>query len=287
MPPKFLAVFSNLERIRRLSLSQPINRSMMFLRRYDFLSNLTSRAAQSSFALEGMTGLISRSSKYSSIHSARYPLSPPSANGQGMRSPSSSISSSSATRSSSHKAADSCVCPAVRWNCSGRPFESQRICIFVEKPPRERPNAWSPGSCGSLFFRPLPHTLPRELSCHRRTRVVGQWHQQPGNLLAGGGGSPKASHRRSIDRTTAKLSATARIRVGDLAMANPSSTPRKSHQVPSWDYCEAAPWQPALGKRQRSSPTVHLLKANGPSASPPWREMHVSQEDGRSSTMNK
>ena len=52
MPPKFFAVFSNREKMRRLSLSQPINRSTMLRRRYASRSNSTGRAARSSFSLE-------------------------------------------------------------------------------------------------------------------------------------------------------------------------------------------------------------------------------------------
>ena len=138
IPPKFLAVFSNREKMRRLSLSQPMSRSMMLRRRYSYLSNSTGRAERSSFAFDGMTGVILSSSRYSSIQSARYPLSPPRANGQAIRSPYSSTTHASTAMSKSSDTVDSCVCPAVKWKPRGRPCPSQRMWIFVENPTRER-----------------------------------------------------------------------------------------------------------------------------------------------------
>ena len=41
----------------------------------------------------------------------------------------------------------SCACPAVIWIATMNPWLSQTKWIFVPKPPRERPNAWSSGSC--------------------------------------------------------------------------------------------------------------------------------------------
>ena len=74
MPPKFLAVFSNREKTRRHSFSQPIRHSTMLRLRYASRSNSTARAARSSFSFDGITGLIPSSSRYSSIQSARIPL---------------------------------------------------------------------------------------------------------------------------------------------------------------------------------------------------------------------
>ena len=71
IPTKFKAVFSKRENTRRLSFSQPINRSTMFRRRYCSRSNATGRRSRSSLAFEGITGRISRSNRYSSIQSAR------------------------------------------------------------------------------------------------------------------------------------------------------------------------------------------------------------------------
>src|SRR5262249_5533434 len=41
----------------------------------------------------------------------------------------------------------SCLCPAVRWMATMKPQPSLTKWIFVPNPPRERPNAWSEGSC--------------------------------------------------------------------------------------------------------------------------------------------
>ena len=58
IPPKFFAVFSKREKMRRDSLSQPISRSMMLRRRYCSPSNFTMRASRSSLSLHGITGSI-------------------------------------------------------------------------------------------------------------------------------------------------------------------------------------------------------------------------------------
>src|SRR5215470_1077719 len=47
---------------------------------------------------------------------------------------------------------DSCRCPAVTSAANGRPLPSLTRWIFVPKPPRERPRAWSAGSPGGRFF---------------------------------------------------------------------------------------------------------------------------------------
>ena len=62
MPPKFLAVFSNREKIRRIPFSQPISRSTTLRRRYASLSKSTSRASRSWFSFEGITGVTPKSS---------------------------------------------------------------------------------------------------------------------------------------------------------------------------------------------------------------------------------
>jgi hypothetical protein len=74
MPGKFLAVFSNREKTRRHSFSQPINRSTMFRLRSSSRSNSTRRPERISLFFEGMTGVIPRSSRYSSIQSGRVAL---------------------------------------------------------------------------------------------------------------------------------------------------------------------------------------------------------------------
>src|SRR5262249_2719608 len=47
---------------------------------------------------------------------------------------------------------DSCRCPAVTSTASRSPLPSRTGRIFVRKPPRERPRAWSSGSAGGRFF---------------------------------------------------------------------------------------------------------------------------------------
>lgn len=152
IPAKFFAVFSKREKIRRFSLSQPINRSTTLRRRYASASNSTPRLSRSSLVRLGMTGWIPRSFKYSSTQSARYPLSPAIISGQGIATPSLSNRSSSAPQRSFSSDFVSCDWPGDKTKCSGKPKASQRTLIFVEYPPRERPNAWSSGSSGSFFF---------------------------------------------------------------------------------------------------------------------------------------
>lgn len=141
IPPKFFADFSKRENTRRDSLSHPIRRSTMFRRLYDSRSNAIGRLSRSWFAGVGITGLMPRCRMYSSIQSARYPISPPSATGQAIGSPAPFKRQSSAPTSSVSNTVDSWAWPGVKWKCRGWPFESQRMWIFVEKPPRERPNA--------------------------------------------------------------------------------------------------------------------------------------------------
>jgi len=141
IPPKLIAVFSKREKTRRLSLSQPISRSMIFRRRYAWLSNSTGRAARPSFSFDGMTGVISSVSRYWSIQSARKPLSPASATGHATGLPSASRISSSAPESRSSSAVDSWAWPGVRMKWSGCPWASHNRWTFVVNPPRERPNA--------------------------------------------------------------------------------------------------------------------------------------------------
>src|SRR5258708_5356399 len=45
-------------------------------------------------------------------------------------------------------------CPAVTWMATIKPWLSQTRWIFVPKPPRERPSAWSGGSCSCAVLRP-------------------------------------------------------------------------------------------------------------------------------------
>ena len=162
MPPKFFAVFSKRAKILRLSFSHPISRSTTLRDRYVSRSNSTGRASRSSFAFDGMTGVTPNSIRYTSIQSARYPLSQLIATGHAIGSPAPSRNWASAPSSTTSKTVDSCDWPGVRWKCNGCPTPSHRIWIFVEKPPRERPNAWSSGSSASPFFRRPPHSGPLE-----------------------------------------------------------------------------------------------------------------------------
>src|SRR5436853_4433471 len=45
-------------------------------------------------------------------------------------------------------------CPAVTWIATMIPWLSQTRWILVPKPPRERPSAWSGGSCSCASLRP-------------------------------------------------------------------------------------------------------------------------------------
>lgn len=153
-----------------------MRRSTMFLRRYFSLSNSTSRASRSSFSFEGITGVISMSVSISSIQFARYPLSPAIAIGHATALPLLAVNSTSVPLSRSTREVFSWACPAVISKCSGKPLASQIRCIFVEKPPRDRPRAWSSGSCGSLFFHRRWHIWRLLQWCRRCTKVQSQFH---------------------------------------------------------------------------------------------------------------
>ena len=56
IPPKFFAVFSKRLKMRRFSLSQPINRSTTLRLRYSRLLNFTPRSLWSWFCWQGITG---------------------------------------------------------------------------------------------------------------------------------------------------------------------------------------------------------------------------------------
>src|SRR4051812_29166576 len=77
----FFAVFLTREKTRRHSFSQPIRHSTMLRLRYASRSNPTGQASRSSFAFDGITGVMPNSDSNSSIQSARYPLSPAKAMG--------------------------------------------------------------------------------------------------------------------------------------------------------------------------------------------------------------
>lgn len=149
IPRKFLARFSKRVRMRRHSFSQPIKRSTMLRRRYVCQSNSTNRASRSSFDLLGMMGRMPVSTRYSSIHSARYPLWP--ARKMGMMISSESSPRTSHVSSSSCKQLDSWAWPGERTACSGWPCESHSRWILVLKPPRLRPKASQLASSSAPF----------------------------------------------------------------------------------------------------------------------------------------
>jgi|GEM_PF-6609456 len=226
IPAKFLAVFSNQAKIRRHSLSQPMRRSTMLRFRYASRSNSTGRLLRSSFSRDGMTGLIPRSSRYSSIQSARYPLSPASATGHATGSPLWSASSSSAPSSSWSRTVDSWVWPGVKQKCKGWPTPSQSRWILVDNPPRERPNAWSSGSSGSLFCLRQTHTLQHEQRCHQYTRVLNRTRplrQTPPATLQEFGPADRCD---SIHRTAAKRFCNYRTPQANHATELPYSNPK-------------------------------------------------------------
>ena len=226
MPPKFLAVFSNREKILLLSLSQPIRRSTMFRWRYTSRSNSTGRALRSSFSFDGMTGVIPSSRMYSSIQSARYPLSPPRATGQATRSPSPFRRWESTPSRTVSNTVDSCVWPGVRWKCNGCPNPSQRLWIFVDKPPLEPPNAWSSGSSVSLFFHPHPHHEQREQWSHRYTTNRCRSRRYRQTLPEGVAGFRLACRRNSIYRTISRRFAMDQTLLASHARANRFSESR-------------------------------------------------------------
>ena len=169
-----MAVFSKRVSTRRLSLSQPMSRSTMLRSRYASRSNSTGLRLESWPALLGMTGSTPRSRSQWSIQSARYALSPASLAGYAKGS--SAKSSQSTSSSNAGSSCDSWVCPGESRTPSGWPRRSQTTWIFVEKPPRERPNACSAGSSGSPFYHRLPHSGRPGRACRPRTRGPRQSH---------------------------------------------------------------------------------------------------------------
>lgn len=135
--------------MRRHSFSQPIKRLTMLRRRYVCRSNSTKRASPSSFVLLGMMGTTPVSTRYSSIHSARYPLSP--ARKMGVMISSDSSPRTSHVSRSSCKQLDSWAWPGESTACSGWPCESHSRWILVLKPPRLRPKASQLASSSARF----------------------------------------------------------------------------------------------------------------------------------------
>ena len=170
MARKLTASFSNRVPIRRHSLSQPTQHSMMLRRRYASRSNVSGRprwrAAWSQRC--GITAPMAWRRSQARIRSKLYALSPATRPGRERGRPrgcpirTASISTSNCV--------DSCLWPAVASTASGRPRPSVTRCSFVLNPPRERPRAWSMGSSAPPFsLLRLPRGLP-EPSCHRCTK---------------------------------------------------------------------------------------------------------------------
>src|SRR3954469_10978122 len=119
-----------------------MHRSMMFRRRYVFLSNFFWRPF--SFFWCAMTGSMPRSRNHSRSQPAEYPLSPATFAG----------CSGQAVASSNRGIACcvSCSWPGPTATAIGVPSPSQIRCNLVPKPPWLRPRAWSSGSPGGGFF---------------------------------------------------------------------------------------------------------------------------------------
>lgn len=263
IPAKLTAVFSNRVRIRRLSFSQPISRSTMFLSRYASRSNGTGRVSRSSLTFEGITGSIANSSKYASIQSARYPLSPAILTGH-----SNGLSSSSLMPNPSSRSMSPCVswtCPAVRWKWSGCPKRSQRRWILVENPPRDRPNAWSRGSSGTPFFHHLLHNERLVHWYHQRTKGFRLCHPFHPALLANGEGSHPRRHSRSMHRRDTISIARDRTLRASLARAHPCEESKEWHSSPTVDPSAAVQFSLEAGRRPRCMPTDRRLIDVSPS----------------------
>ncbi len=169
MARKFTASFSNRVAIRRHSLSQPTQHSMMLRRRYASRSNPSGRPRWRASWSErcGITAPIAWRRSQARMRSMLYALSPATRLGRergrprgcGIRTASISVSN----------CVDSCLWPGVASMARGRPRPSVTMCNFVLNPPRERPRAWSGGSWAPLFS-PLRRPPDwRGWSCHRRT----------------------------------------------------------------------------------------------------------------------
>ncbi len=105
------------------------------------------------FSRRGITGVMPRARAAARFASLSYPLSVIAMRGRISGPMSSEVSNCVLSLAS----------PPVRWKSSGLPSRSVLRWILVEKPPRERPNAWR---CCPLL-RPRPKR-GRALSCCRR-----------------------------------------------------------------------------------------------------------------------
>src|SRR5262245_25004304 len=121
---------------------------MMFRRRYVALSKSSCRAWV--FGV-GMTSSMCRCRSQSRTQAALYPLSPAPWSGQRCRPARRGLWARSMTGS---KPCVSCVWPAVTPTARTMPWLSQTRWTLVLNPPRDRPSAWSAGSCSCAASGP-------------------------------------------------------------------------------------------------------------------------------------
>lgn len=150
------AYFSYRVATRRHSLILPNNRSITF--RPLYFSELNGKDAPASFALYGITHSMPTLARYSRIAPDENALSPDATSGRTGSGFSSDILIPCKTEI---KYLLSCSCPAHIVTESAKILRSAAAMIFVVRPPRDFPMAWSSGS--SSFFL----TEPRQRPCER------------------------------------------------------------------------------------------------------------------------
>lgn len=168
----------------------------------------------------------------------------------------------SAACSKDSKVAASWACPAVSPKCNGCPWPSQRKWIFVLKPPRERPMAWSAGSSASLFFRRKPHSEPLAPRSHRHTtsRPVARrrWSSSAVDRAPCRGFGPNSS-----DRTYPTPSPKGQIPTVSRARVLLCVAPRESRRafLAGREALATLLW--AGGTSRQSDPTLRRLNHDG------------------------
>ena len=125
------------------------------------------------------------------------------------------------------------------------------------KPPRERPNAWSSGSCGSLFFHRLRHIARRAQSSRRCTKVLRRSHQLRQTPTAGVAKPPPAFRPRSIDQTFSNMFSMHRTLWEHRATVTLSARPTGFRRKPFVDPCGDVPSLTVRRKHPRSIPIPH------------------------------
>jgi hypothetical protein len=132
-----MSVFSQRMATRLKRLSLPIVCSMRARSLYRRLGKKRPRCLE--FSRRGMTGVIPRARAAARLAWLSYPLSVIAMRGRMSGPMSSEISNCVLSLAS----------PPVRWKSRGLPSRSVLRWILVEKPPRERPNAWRCCPCRS------------------------------------------------------------------------------------------------------------------------------------------